>query len=176
MAKPGKPGRGSPHHHMKPSPFLLVPHKGGKLTLDTRVVAMAFSDKQYLHIALTVGRSPTLEMGGDAQAASDAATALVEAIHSLQEHYGPTPPEQAQPQPSGLPPLPPGEEWHNPENISPSLLEEGYRFMTKSEFARGYTADARAFDDGDWFDPALSYLEKDWTYAVPLATWPLPRP
>lgn len=174
---------------MKPSPFLLVPHKGGKLTLDARLVAMAFSDKQYLHLALTVGRSPTLEMGGDAQAAADAATALVEAIHSLQEHYGPTQsgfpgsirktPPDAQPQPSGLPPLPPGEEWHNPDNVPVEKLPSGYRFMLKSEVKnRATKEEIRMWWTGEnQFDEGYSQgCDKTATYAVPLATWPLPRP
>lgn len=79
---------------------------------------------------------------------------------------------------TNLPTLPPGEEWHNPENISPDLLEQGYRFMTKREFETtprvGVIKTYQDRGHGEWFQPTDATLMASSTYAVPIATWPIP--
>lgn len=79
---------------------------------------------------------------------------------------------------TNLPTLPPGEEWHNPENISPDLLEQGYRFMTKREFETtprvGVIKTYQDRGHGEWFQPTDATLMESWTYAVPIATWGIP--
>lgn len=78
-----------------------------------------------------------------------------------------------------LPALPPGEEWHNPENVPVEKLPPGCRFMLKSEIkSRDESPEIRMWittnSIGMFYPGRYHGNRDDLTYAVPIATWPLP--
>jgi hypothetical protein len=77
------------------------------------------------------------------------------------------------------PDLPPGEQWSNPEKLTPEQIGEGYRPLTVREHEEGYYSFAEFcdhIDDNTWLYHKDSFsfkdnpLRKDWTYRVPADT------
>jgi len=167
MAKPGKPGRGSPHHHMK------KPHeiKGASIPfiVDLAAYSMIYPDRT--SIRFESPSSPDSD-GIDFPTEEAAAAEFARIRAALLGEPA------AEPQPTtGLPPLPPGEEWHNPDRVTMDKLPVGHRFMLKSEIKhRTPDIDIAAWTINGWKRDGFSGSALDVTYAVPLATWPLPRP
>lgn len=72
-------------------------------------------------------------------------------------------------------------EFHNPDNLTPEQVGEGYRLLLKSEFGR---QEEQHQEIETWLEPRkewhkskIGYLgnSKFCTYRVPLSTWPLPE-
>lgn len=67
-------------------------------------------------------------------------------------------------------------DFHNPDNLTPEQVGEGYRLLLKSEVKyRDNQGDIHRWDEFEdkWNDGGWGEAE---TYRVPLATWPLPLP
>lgn len=72
-------------------------------------------------------------------------------------------------------------EFHNPDNLTPEQVGEGYRLLLKSEFGRQeeqhQEIETWLEHRKDWHKSKIGYLgtSKFCTYRVPLSTWPLPE-
>lgn len=73
-------------------------------------------------------------------------------------------------------------EFHNPDNLTPEQIGEGYRLLLKSEIKknREENPDIQCWISGGllWganFGDGYCGSEKSLTYRVPLSTWPLPK-
>lgn len=79
-----------------------------------------------------------------------------------------------------FPPPPAGHAWHNPDNLTPEQVGDGYRLLLESELSdkRGLISEIHL-----WLNWRQEWNTSGWfgnqpgnTYRVPLATWPLPSP
>lgn len=67
-------------------------------------------------------------------------------------------------------------DFHNPDNLTPEQIGEGYRLLLKSEIIeRPMCWDIEPWSGKKW-DKSRCYSGSSWgiTYRVPLYTWPLP--
>lgn len=87
------------------------------------------------------------------------------------------------PKPLTFPEPPEGEKWHNPDNITPDQLGEGYRLLLESEITNGRkrTRLINRWDKADnrWLARSWAGDHKNFTYCVPASTpfhWDKPKP
>lgn len=70
-------------------------------------------------------------------------------------------------------------DFHNPDNLTPTQVGDGYRLLLKSEIKkRAFSREIQKWDRlrNDWCKDSLFLgSNKAVTYRVPLATWPLPE-
>lgn len=78
-----------------------------------------------------------------------------------------------------FPPPPAGHAWHNPDNLTPEQVSEGYRLLLKNEIHddRKLSLEIECWlVDKIWDTSGWTGGSSDLTYRVPLATWPIPAP
>lgn len=77
-----------------------------------------------------------------------------------------------------FPPPPAGHAWHNPDNLTPEQVGEGYRLLLEHEICESRPQDKhiqmwdtyrKCWDGSGWKGDS-----KDLTYRVPLPKWPQP--
>lgn len=70
-------------------------------------------------------------------------------------------------------------EFHNPANLTPEQVGEGYRLLLKSEITeREKRPEIHICNGSSWLQDEVGFYGnlRQFTYRVPLATWPLPEP
>jgi len=77
-----------------------------------------------------------------------------------------------------FPPPPAGHAWHNPDNLTPEQVGDGYRLLLESEILplRSVNKNIHLWDRilKRWHKEGWGGTHEGMTYRVPLATWPLP--
>jgi hypothetical protein len=99
------------------------------------------------------------------------------------EAPGPTwclPPTDYRIRPQPFQPLPPGEEWSNPDNLTPEQVEvdKGFRLLTKREikipFYGSWSYDIHKWEGRTWSRSGWCADSVKYTYRVPVSSFPLP--